>query len=126
MKPKLDKSGWPLEWIIFQADDLCRGDYKKGSRCCSLGGMTKNLYGEAIPDEIANPRQQRYIRLFYKAAKHLIGQSGGSVVVINDDENHSLALIARINNLAAAMLGYVVNNPETKTLRKMEASNSSK
>ena len=127
MKPKLDKAGYPLEWPILEAGDFCKRAISTGEQRCLLGWKNMALCDNpCIPDdctiqyyEVSN----RIKEFLLDAAKQLTTrcENGHNISMVNDNHLNSLALLARIWNLAGAMLGYVVDNPEAKTLRKMNA-----
>ena len=123
MTPKLDDDGWPLEWQMLEAKDMCRGEIQQGQRCCASGWISKLITDSVNVDRNIFTMEEYVIR----AAKLLRLKAGAShlssnvrVVAINDSPANSLAMLARALNLAAAMAGYVEDNDEAETLRKME------
>lgn len=130
MKPKLDANGWPPSWDMLKASDMCRGQFQDAAgRCCMEGRLNKIMSGDPRPHHYGDCQYQirdamrGHIR---KAAKVLCARSFFSLsadcaFAINDDRKNSLALLAKIMNLAAAMAGYVVDNPQAKRLEKLQA-----
>ncbi len=124
MKPTLDKEGFPLEWPILEADDLCRFRFIIGQRHCLGGWMNKSVGCEAHLPTMRTEEQRSNLRQHILAAASWLGAENantGAVAPMNDHSDNSLSLLARAWNLAGALAGYVVGNPEAKTLRKMQA-----
>jgi len=100
-------SQWPEEVPILTANDMCKGDWSKGRRCClaewndrmfpDLDDVVRKEIRLVVTDEIGHPH------------------SYPSVTEFND--SHPLALNARVWNRAMYRLGYTVNNPEKKPLK---------
>ena len=127
MKPNLDKAGYPKEWQNLEAKDFCRKAYAKGSRYCMEGWLNRITRGNAADIWLEPVDKRDALRNYIRKAAIIFGAKNppdrdrrGFCAVMSDDRDNSLPLLAHIWNLAGAMLGYVVSNPETKTLKKMQ------
>lgn len=122
MKLKLDKAGYPLEWLILESVDFCRERFVDKRRCCMAGWLNKTF--GADPTESTDTAGRRDMgRRVHEAATEIgaVDSMPHLHAHMNDNKINSLALLARVWNLAGAMAGYVVGNPEAKTLRKIES-----
>ena len=126
MKAKLDKAGYPSTWPILEAKDIFKGALFRGRQRCLMGWKNMALCGKPYsPDgnnELHNDVSRKIFAALETAANHLhASNSHGGLPAITDSSRNSTALLARIWNLTGAILDYVVDNPEAKTLREMNA-----
>lgn len=127
MRPKLDTNGWPPSWEMLKASDMCRGQFQDvDGSCCMEGWLNKIMSGDPHPYGDCRYQIRDTMRDHIREAAGVLSAKVGrpteiSVFGINDDCKNSLALLARIWNLSGAMAGYVVDNPQAKTLRKLKA-----
>jgi hypothetical protein len=103
-------SQWPAEVPILTANDMCKGDYVKGVRCCLLGRLDEVFKSESA-DIFEEARRQIQMTLGEEL------DCGHFTCVISFNDSHPLTLNARVWNRAMYRLGYTVNNPENKPLK---------
>ena len=125
MKPELDKAGYPLEWPMLVGSDFCREELYDGTSKYCLEGHLSLVFdggGDTYTGNSDPSPRRKMLKLLGLATKQLGARIVGPYLSdVNDCERNSLRLLSRIWNLAGAMKGYVVDNPETKTLKKMTA-----
>lgn len=98
-------SKWPEEVPILSANHMCKGDWTKGSRHC-LAEWNDRVF----PDHCGQ------VRLKIHEVIKEVGVSK-TMPVTSFNDNHPVALNARVWNRAMYLLGYTVNNPEKKPLK---------
>ena len=83
---------------VLKANDICRGSFRRGSRCCFIGWL---LHWFSDSDN-------------YYEARKIARQIIGTVQIINwsDNPRRSRAEIACAINKVTAKLGYKEGNPE--------------
>ena len=100
-------SQWPTEVPILTANDMCKGEWSKGKRCCLAE------WNDRVFSDLSDVVRKEIKAVIFDEVKEV-----GRVELVTDfNDSHPLALNARVWNRAMYRLGYTVNNPEKKPLK---------
>lgn len=94
---------------ILSAEDMCKGEFKKGDRCCLMGHANKftdDQYRRLVIDVLT------------KVLIYEIRTETSNIPEFNDKRNRPLSYLARVWNRAMYRLGYTEGNPESRRLRR--------
>lgn len=104
---------WPKEVPILVAEDFCKGDFQKGSRCCLMGWTNKvfgGTHGNPHGDYMWMPEVQEVVRTISEVAnisKYDISDEG-NIAKFNDAKENTRKILAFVWNKAMHKLGYNV------------------